>query len=128
MNPSRATGGVPPEVEDSMKAWLIRWCWAGDHAAVDDPVVAVLSARTSAADVRWYVEQRYIEVTASPEEKLSYARYSQPQEPPDPARLERGRIDCGHNPWLHASVVDGLRVEKDADGVDVLKWTNPPAG
>ncbi len=49
-----------------MKAWLIRWCWAGDHAAVDDPVVAVLSARTSAADVRWYVEQRYIEVTASP--------------------------------------------------------------
>ena len=111
-----------------MKAWLIRWCWAGDHAAVDDPVVAVLSARTSAEDVRWYVEQRYIEATASPEEKLSYARYNQPQEPPDPARLERGRIDCGHNPWLHASVVDGLRVEKDGDGVDVLKWANPPGG
>ena len=113
----------------SMKAWLIRWCWEGNHAAVDDPVVTVLSARTRAEDVRRYVEQRYIEETASPEEKLSYARYNQPQEPPYPARLEQGRrIDCGHNPWLHASVVDDLRVEMDADGNDVLKWANPPAG
>lgn len=112
-----------------MKAWLIMWRWEGNHAAVDDPVVTVLSARTSAENVRRYVEQRYIEATASPEEKLSYARYNKPRKPPYPARLERGRrIHCGHNPWLHASVVDDLRVEMDADGNDVLKWTNPPAG
>ena len=117
-----------PETENSMKAWLIRWCGAGDHAAVEKPVVAVLSARTSAKDVQWYVEQRYIEATASPEEMLSYARYIQPQEPPYPARLEQGRIHCGHNPWLEASVVDDLRVEADAEGNDVLKWNVPQAG
>ena len=111
-----------------MKAWLIRWSWGGDHAAVENPVVAVLSARTSAKDVQWYVERRYIEATASPDEKLSYARYNQPQEPPYPARLERGRIHCGHNPWLEASVVDDLRVEADAEGKDVLKWKVPLAG
>lgn len=104
-----------------MKAWLIGWCWAGDHAAVDDPVVAVPSARTGAEDVRWYVEQRYIEATASLPEKLSYAPYNQRREPPYPARVERGRIDCGHNPWLPARVVDDPRVETDADGNDVPK-------
>ncbi len=108
-----------------MKAWLITWSWAGDHAAVEDPVVTVLSARIGAEDVRRYVERRYIEATASLDEKLSYARYNQPQEPPYPAQLERGRISCGHNPWLEALVVDDLRVEKDADGEEVLKWTKP---
>ncbi len=105
-----------------MKAWLIKWCWAGDHAAVDDPVVTVLSARIGAEDVRRYVELRYIEECASLDEKLSYARYNRPQELPYPAILEQGRIHCGHNPWLEASLVDDLRVEEDADGEEVLKW------
>ncbi len=108
-----------------MKAWLITWSWAGDHAAVEDPVVTVLSARIGAEDVRKYVEQRYIEECASLHEKLSYARYNHPQEPPYPAQLEQRRIHCGHNPWLDARVVDDLRVERDADGEEVLKWTKP---
>ena len=105
-----------------MKAWLIKWCWAGDHAAVDDPILTVLSARTAAEKVRWYVEQRYIEACASLDDKLSYARYNQPQELPYPATLEQGRIHCGHNPWIEASVVDDLRVEEDPDGEEVLNW------
>ena len=111
--------------EDSMRAWLIKWCWAGDYAAVDHPIVTVLSARTSAREVRRYVEQRYIEKTASLDEMLSYARYNCPQEPPYPAELEQGRIHCGHNPWIEASLVDDLRVEVGADGEEVLEWAKP---
>ena len=113
-----------------MKAWLITWKWAGDHAAEDDPVVAVLSARTSAKDVRKYVERLYVEKTASLAEKLSYARYNQPQELPYPAEFGQvgglryqGEITCGHNPWLHARLVDDLRIEADANGNDVPRWT-----
>ncbi len=115
-----------------MKAWLITWCWIGDHAAVDDPVVAILSARTGAEEVRRYVGRRYIEECASLREKLSYARYNHPQEPPYQAEYERvggvrhqGKIHCGHNPWLYARLVDDLRVEMDAAGNDVPKWTEP---
>ena len=113
-----------------MRAWLVTWEWAGDHAAEDEPVVAVLSARTSPEEVRRYVERCYIEKTASLPEKLSYARYNRPQKLPHPAEFERvrgvrfqGRITCGHNPWLHARKVDDLRVEADANGNDVPKWT-----
>ncbi len=109
-----------------MRAWLIRWNWMGDHATVADPIVTVMSARTSAEDIRKYVEQRYIEEKASFPEKLAYARYKQPQEPAFPAQLERGGIHCGHNPWLEATKVDDLRVEEDADGTGVLKWDEPP--
>ena len=118
-----------------MKAWLITWDWAGDHAALEDPVVTVLSARTGAEEVRRYVERRYVEETASLREKLSYARYNRPQKP-YPAEFERlegvrfqGRIYCGHCPWLYARLVDNLRVESDATGIDVLSWDEilPPA-
>ena len=109
-----------------MRAWLIRWKWMGDHAAVADPILTVMSARTGAADIRNYVEQRYIEKNASLPEKLAYARYNQPQEPPYPAQVEQGRIHCGDNPWLEATKVDDLRVEEDADGTEVLKWDEPP--
>ena len=122
-----------PLLEATMKAWVVTWDWMGDHAAVEDPVVEVLSARTSAEKVRRYVELRYIEKTASLREKLSYARYNQPQKPPYPAVLERvggvhwlGRITCGHNPWLLARLVDDLRVEVGEDGEDVLRWTERP--
>ena len=84
-----------------------------------------MSARTGAEDVRRYVEQRYIEATASLDEKLLYARYNQPQEPAYRAQHERGGIHCGHNPWLEATKVDDLRVEMDADGEEVLKWARP---
>lgn len=108
-----------------MKAWLIRWNWAGNHAAVDNPIVTVLSARTNIKDIQAYVEQRYIEATASLDEKLDYARYNDPVEPPYRARRERGVIHCGHNPWLEAKKVDDLKVEVDGEGKEVLKWAKP---
>ena len=110
-----------------MKAWLlgIKWCSTGHHAAVDLPVVTILSARIGAKEVRRYVERRYIEETASLDEKLLYAKYKRPQKPPYRALLEQGTIHCGHNPWLEARLVDDLRVEEDADGKAVLKWAKP---
>lgn len=111
--------------EDGMRAWLIRWRWAGDDAAVADPIVTVMSARIGAKEVRRYVEQLYIEATASLEEKLLYARYKQPQEPPYRAHQEQGMIHCGHNPWLEATKVDDLRVVMNADGEEKLRWTKP---
>lgn len=106
-----------------MKAWLIRWEWMGEHAAISDPIVTIMSARTSTKDVQKYVEQRYIEARASLSEKLTYARYNQPQEPPYLARRERGHIHCGDNPWIVARIVDDLCVNEDAEGKEVLTWT-----
>jgi len=70
-----------------MKAWLITWNWAGDHAAVDDPIVAVLSSRLGSEEVRKYVERCYIEHTASLDEKVAYARYNRQEPPPYPAEF-----------------------------------------
>ena len=61
-----------------MRAWLIKWSSVGDHAAVEHPIVTVLSARTGAQEIRKYVERRYIEETASFQEMLSYAKYNKP--------------------------------------------------
>ena len=108
-----------------MRAWLIKWSSVGDHAAVEHPIVTVLSARTGAQEIRKYVERRYIEETASFQEMLSYAKYNKPHEPPYPAQLTRGRIQCGHNPWLEANLVNDLRIEVAADGEDALKWEEP---
>ena len=108
-----------------MKAWLVRWSWIGDHAAVANPIVTILSARTGFRDVQKYVERRYIEASASLDEKLSYALYNNPQQPAYPAQLEQGRVHCGDNPFLEARVVDELRVVEDADGNEVLNWTEP---
>jgi hypothetical protein len=108
-----------------MKAWLVTWEWVGNHAAVEEPVVAILSARKNARGVRIYVEQRYIEETASFEEKLSYARYNRPRRPPHPAELTHNRIHCGHNPFLYARVVDDLSTEINQEGNEELTWTEP---
>ena len=105
-----------------MRAWLVKWCWQGEHAAVEDPIVTVLSARRSSKQIQEYVEQRYIEETASLEEKLAYARYNQPQRPPYPAHIEHGRVHCGHNPWMEATLVDDLEVTADLNGNEVLQW------
>ncbi len=108
-----------------MRAWLVTWEGRG-YPAEGGTVLTVLSARMSAKDVGGYVERRYIEATASPAEMLDYARYTRPVKPPHPAHHERGRIDCGPNPWLSARLVDDLRVEADADGNDVLRWAELP--
>ena len=62
-----------------MKAWIIKWDWAGDHAKVEYLIVAVPSARRSPKHIQRYVQQRYIEETASLAEMLAYTRYAKPE-------------------------------------------------
>ena len=97
-----------------MKAWLVTWEWVGDHAAVEEPIVSILSPRLSDETVRKYVEQLYADLSYSFSERLRFLR--KPGENPYPAQFDikwiivdnsgregpmhTGRISCGHNPHL----------------------------
>lgn len=99
-----------------MRVWVVRWNWIGDQAAVADPVINVLSLRTSAEHVRQYVERYYASQHYSIPEQLDQARYNKPTEPPYPAHFDtiegmsyEGHIVCGHNPFIEAFAADEVR-------------------
>ena len=118
-----------------MKAWLITWDGTGEHAAVEESIVAILSARRSGEQVRQYVDFYYASRTATLREKLDQARYNNPVQPAYRAEFDRigprgipwaGRIRCGHNPWLYARKVDNLKVVETHDGQEELEWQEIP--
>ncbi|MFP6888323.1 MAG: hypothetical protein VCF07_00995, partial [Nitrospinota bacterium] len=37
-----------------------------------------------------------------------------------------GQIICGHNPYIYARLVEGLKVETDREGNENLKWNERP--
>ena len=107
-----------------MKAWIIRWSWIGDHAAVAQPIVAVLSARTSPDTVKKHVEFLYA-TRQSLSDQIDMARYDKPRENPYPAEFVgnwSGAVTCGHNPFLEAFLADDVRVIKAADGTEELAY------
>lgn len=113
-----------------MKAWIIKWNWIGEHAAVERPVVAILSARTSPNEVRKCVEFLYTVTHASLREQMEQARYNDPAQPPYPAEFARGdgvlfqgRITCGNNPFLEAYQVENIRLVTSDGGDETLEWT-----
>jgi hypothetical protein len=57
-----------------MKAWLITWEWAGEHAKVDEPIAAILNPRYSPQRVRDIVELLYVNGMYSLGERASYAK------------------------------------------------------
>ena len=98
-----------------MKAWIIKWNWIGDHAAVEKPLVNILSARTQEEDIRKYVERVYASHYYNVSEQLAFARYNKPDKPPYPAYFETidgmaypRHIICGHNPFVEAFLADGI--------------------
>lgn len=99
-----------------MKAWLITWEWIGDHAAVDMPLITILSARLGSGSVREFIEQYHITTVASPQEKLESARYSRPERVYPAEEVGRGRITCGHNPFIYGRVVESMEL------TDRLTW------
>jgi hypothetical protein len=114
-----------------MKAWLITLEWNGEHAAVEDRIVAILSARMSGEQVRRHVDFYYTSRKSALREKLDLARYSKPAQPTYPAEFVRigpqqiqwlGHITCGDNPWLCARKVVNLKIAKNDDGREVLGW------
>ena len=102
-----------------MKAWVIAWD-AGRNRTVPSPkVVAVLPARLSIRRIERFLSYLYINLSGSPDERAEYARSGrlplpfQPQitGPTDPHfKVPRSsEVIVGHNPWLHARVVENLR-------------------
>lgn len=111
-------------------AWLITWKWFGDHAAVEDDVVAIVSYRRSGSYIKDFMENLYIEKTSSFSEKLAYAKDRKAI--PYPASYSTikgvtwtGSISCGDNPFLFGRLVSNVRVEVQ-DGQETLRWEERP--
>lgn len=52
-------------------AWLITWEWAGEHAAVDQPIAAILPVQSSPETVKLLMERLYASSSYTPEEMLA---------------------------------------------------------
>ncbi len=112
---------------------MIRWEWAGDHAAFEQPVAAMLSPRLGDAQVRRIVELLYASLLYQPEEMLRAAQQHGSFNPYT-AKLGSvsmkvggeikhvpwgGEVVCGHNPWLTARKA---RVWALGDGSGNVGW------
>jgi hypothetical protein len=93
--------------ESLRSAWLVTWEWSGDHARVEDPVVALFNYRWPGETVRLVVEQIYSALKHSISDKFAVARNR--KNTPYPAQARDidgvpwlGEISCGNNPWLRA--------------------------
>jgi hypothetical protein len=98
-----------------IKAWVVRWQWAGAHAAVEQPIAAILPPRTSGDSLLRIVDALYAVRFYDPDEMLSSIRRGGHN--PYPAQWARVRVEidgeaqlvqwsgeviCGHNPHLVA--------------------------
>jgi hypothetical protein len=122
---------------DGYRGWLVRWEWAGDHARVKHPIIAVLSLQTGSREVAKFVERYYAAKRYRPDEQLEFMR----RPSANPYRAELGTttvtlrsgvetqvpfsdlIVCGHNPYIVASQVDNLRPSDKEPG---LSWSDLP--
>ena len=110
-----------------MTAWLIKWDWMGDHAAVGEPYVDIVSARRSPDYISKYVQRLYGVFHYSLTERTDFERYRDPRERPFPVVRDMTRhgllISVGHNPHLTARKVRNLVVGLDEEtGQDIVTW------
>jgi hypothetical protein len=119
----------------SHKAWLVRWEWAGNHAAIKQPIAAILSPRLGGEQIRRAVEMLYASASYTPDEMLRAAQQhgsfnSYPAEfatvsvrvNGQTARVRwQGEITCGHNPWLAARKA---RIWPLRDGSGGVGWAD----
>jgi hypothetical protein len=117
--------------ESLRSAWLVTWEWSGDHARVEDPVVALFNYRWPGETVRLVVEQIYSALKYSISDKFAVARNR--KNTPYPAQARDidgvpwlGEISCGNNPWLRARIVENVRLEIDTNGRRILNWDERP--
>ena len=116
---------------DGASAWLVTWEHCGDHARPKERVAAVLSPKLGAERVRELVEFLYLNATSSVEERIGFAR----DKGSNPYHAQfgavhgvpwTGQIQCGHNPWLFARLVDHLRAYRNEDGSEAVEWDERP--
>ena len=99
----------------------------GKARRTDDTSVAlILAGNIEVEQVRWLVQELYITKTASDPEKLDSGLRQRVAYPANVSKTKSGNIhvSCGHNPFLLARLVEGLRVQQneDCDGVEFLAW------
>lgn len=112
-----------------IKAWLVTWEGAGNHAKLTDNVAAILNPRLSPERVRDFFELFYMNIQYSLTERLTYT--ASKRKNPYPARSIRPwgyEIECGHNPYLFARQVDDLVVERDEHGKEIASWKDRRTG
>lgn len=112
----------------AVKAWVVRWEWAGVHAAVEQPIAAVLRPQTGAEQVRRIVEVLHASRQYAPDEMLAAIRRHGHH--PYPAQFGRlrgapwmGEVICGHNPYLIARLA---MVLPSGDGSGRIDWEDLP--
>jgi hypothetical protein len=116
-----------------IRAWVIRWDWCGAHAAIDQPVAAVLRPQTSPQQVKRIVELLYAAREYEPGEMLHAIRrnghnpYPAQFDPEGDGRTHRvqwsGEISCGHNPFLVARLATAWWAD---DGSGRIEWEDDP--
>lgn len=115
-----------------MKAWIVTWEWCGRTAAVADKIAAVLPPQYSDRRVADIVQLLYNLATSELSELAAYAK--RPGQIPYKPRVGQvinsvphsDRVTCGHNPWLYARRVTGVRVWQEPEiDIEVIEWTEP---
>lgn len=119
-------------------AWLVTWEWAGEHARVPDSevVVGVFNPRLGPESVKRLVEILYAAREYDATDKLGALTHN-----PYPAQFTTiritvdgvpqnipwaGEVICGHNPYLRARLVNGLRRSEPGSDVVGLVWDERP--
>jgi hypothetical protein len=108
-----------------VNAWLVTWEWMGAHAAVESPLIAILSGRLGYSRVAEFVKWTWASAMLTPEEWLDGVRHRRLAYEPESGRIGTipwsGEMSCGHNPFVWARLVRNARVE--GNGVDrELHW------
>ncbi len=102
------------------KAWLVTWEHMGDHARPERKIAAVFRPQLSGPRVRDLVELLYAAASYAPFEQMEIAlgmrRNPYPAQSGDLNGVPwDGEVFCGHNPWLHARLVDKLLIPPDGE-------------
>jgi hypothetical protein len=133
-----ATGSGRSPGNKGVRAWVVRWEWAGPHAAVDQPVAAVLPPQIGGANLLRLVETLYAAREYAPDEMLNATRKNGrnpypakwgtigvvPGHGSEPRQVPwRGEVICGHNPFLVARLA---RAWPALDGSGGIEWEDDP--
>ncbi len=91
----------------------------GDHAAVEEPLIAVLSGRVSYKRVVDFVQWTWASAKLTPEEWFDGIRDHKLAYEPHPGVIGtvqwQGEMTCGDNPFVWARLVRNARVEASGD-------------
>jgi len=119
-------------------AWLITWEWTGDHAKVEDKVIAILDSRFSYKNIQLFAEWTYTGSKFAFYEQIAIAKNRKY----NPYKVEYGRIEIfegeekglpssieglgkfilGGNPYIYARIIYGVLAFVDDDGKEHLRW------